>query len=290
MTTGNPHTLAVVVLTYNEELNLPHALASVAGWADEVFVLDSISTDRTQAIAREARCTVAERHFDDYARQRNYALDHLPIRSEWILFLDADEWLPDAIKDEIAGLISRNPIEDGFFLNRRFFWMGTWIRRGYYPSWILRLFRRGKGRCENRAVNEQIIVDGRVGYLEHDFVHEDRKGVGDWIAKHNGYATREARELLRNLPADRHGEADARFFGSQAQRKRWIRHRLWNRLPPLVRPFFYFLHRYVLARGFLDGKAAFIYHVLHALWYPFLIDVKYLEMKRARRAERRQAA
>jgi glycosyltransferase involved in cell wall biosynthesis len=273
-------TLAVIILTYNEEENLPQALASVAGWCHETFVLDSLSTDRTLDIARKSRCTIAENRFDNYARQRNYALDHLPITSEWVLFLDADEWLPNAIKLEISALIASSPVENGFYINRRLMWMGRWIRRGYYPSWILRLFRHGKGRCEDRAVNEQIIVNGATSYLRNDFVHEDKKGVTDWIAKHNGYATREARELMQRAPEPGYREIDARFFGAQSLRKRWLRQNVWNRMPPLLRPFPYFFYRYFLTGGFLDGNAAFVYHFLHALWYPLLIDVKYLEMKR----------
>ena len=138
----------------------------------------------------------------------------------------------------------------------------------------------GKGRCEDRAVDEQIIVEGATGYLKSDFVHQDRKSVTEWIAKHNGYATREASELLGSRRALRYQEIDARLFGSQGQRRRWLRHTVWNRLPPLVRPFWYFFYRYVLQGGFLDGKAAFVYHFLQALWYPFLTDVKYLEMRR----------
>jgi hypothetical protein len=141
------------------------------------------------------------------------------------------------------------------------------------------LFRNGTGRCEDRAVNEHMIVEGKTGQLRNDFMHEDRKGLTDWIAKHNGYATREAQELLNARSESAYREIDARLFGAQAQRKRWLRHRIWNRMPPLIRPFFYFFYRYVLAGGFLDGKSAFAYHFLHALWYPMLIDLKYLELK-----------
>ena len=156
-------------------------------------------------------------------------------------------------------------------------WMGRWIRRGYYPSWMLRLFRYGKGRCEDRAVNEHLIVDGVTGHLRNDFMHEDQKGVTDWIAKHNSYATLEALELMNTRSAPGYREIDARLFGTQAQRKRWLRHRAWNRMPPLIRPFFYFFYRYVLTGGFMDGREAFVYHFLQALWFPMLIDVKYLE-------------
>ena len=109
-------------------------------------------------ISREAGCTVVQNGFIDYASQRNFAIDHLPIRSEWIFFLDADEWLTKDLKDEIGRVITLHPEENGYRIKRRMIWMGKWIRRGYYPTWLLRLFRRGKGRCEDRTVNEHMIV------------------------------------------------------------------------------------------------------------------------------------
>ncbi len=271
--------VAVIVLTYNEEINIGQSLESVSGWAKEVFVLDSFSTDRTLEIARSFGCQITQHKFENYARQRNHALDELPIRSEWVLFLDADEWLPDALKEEISATLAAAPEANGFYLNRRLIWMGRWVRRGYYPSWILRLFRRGKGRCEDREVNEHLIVEGLTSRLRQDFIHEDRKGVSEWIAKHNGYALLEAQTLINASREADYQEIDARFSGTQAQRKRWLRHRVWNRMPPLVRPFFYFFYRYVLNGGFLDGREAFIFHFLQALWFPMLIDIKYLELK-----------
>ncbi len=286
-----PGTLAVVILTFNEEANIAQALDSVAGWAHEIFVLDSLSTDRTLEIARRYGCHIAQNRFENYGKQRNHALDGLPIRSEWVLFLDADEWLPDALKQEISRLIASSPEENGFYIKWRLIWMGRWIRRGYYPSWILRLFRYGKARCEDRAVNEHLIVEGTTGRLHNDFMHEDRKGLTDWVAKHNDYATREAAELFNTRAAPGYREIDARLFGTQPQRKRWLRQRIWNRLPPVIRPFLYFIYRYVLRGGFLDGRAGFVFHFLHALWYRLLIDVKYLELKSigasARRGQRK---
>ena len=265
----------------NEEANIAQALASIVGWADEIHVLDSMSTDRTLEIARRYGAQISLNKFVDYAKQRNYALEQLPIRSEWVFFLDADEWLPDALKEEISALIASRPVENGFHIKRRLIWMGQWIRRGYYPTWILRLFKFGKGRCEDRAVNEHLIVDGPTGHLRNDFMHEDRRGVTDWIAKHNRYATTESQELFNTRSAPNYQEIDARMFGTQAQRKRWLRYKIWNRLPPLIRPFFYFFYRYILAGGFLDGRAAFSYHFLQGLWFPMLIDIKYLELRRS---------
>lgn len=271
-----PRALAVIILTYNEEVNLPQALASVVGWADEVFVFDSFSSDRTVAIARQYGAIVVQHRFERFDKQRNAALELLPISSEWVLFLDADEWVPKALQEEITALVLGNPPENGFLLKRRFIWMGRWIRRGYYPTWILRLARFGKVRCEARQVNEHLIVEGSVGRLSNDFVHEDRRGVTDWIAKHVRYAAQEAEELV---VSSREQEIEPRLFGSQAERKRWLRVKIWNRLPPLARPWAYFFYRLVLRGGFLDGWQAVAYHFLQALWFPMLIDVLYLERK-----------
>ena len=146
------------------------------------------------------------------------------------------------------------------------------------------MFRRGKGRCEERAVNEHLIVEGPVGYLRSDFIHEDRKGINDWIRKHNSYAVLEAIELMKESRPD--SQIEISIWGDQASRKRWIRYRVWNRLPPLVRPLIYFFYRFVLTGAFIEGRAAFVYHFLQALWYPMLIDALYLEMKSKRSAGR----
>jgi len=274
--------VAVVILTFNEEANIAQVLDSVSGWAREIFVLDSHSTDRTLEIAARYPGVVEQRQFTNFGEQRSHALAVFPIQAEWVLFVDADEWLPDDLKQEIANVVRSEPVDDGFYLNRRFIWMGAWIRRGYYPSWILRLFRKGKGRCEARDVNERILVDGSVGHLRHDLIHEDRKNIGAWIARHSAYAAGEAREQLTRETAGKR-EGGVRFRGAQAERKRWLRHHVWDRLPPLVRPVLYFGYRYVVRGGFLDGREAFTYHFLQALWFPMLIDIRYLELKRRAR-------
>ena len=275
--------LTVILLTLDEEENLPQALDSLRGWAGQVIVLDSGSSDRTVEIARAFGADVHVHRFENYARQRNHALT-LPIHHEWVLFLDADEWLPPELKAEIAQAIARSDGVNGYFIKWRLIWMGRWIRRGYYPTWILRLFRRGKARCEERGVNEHLIVEPPLGRLRHDFMHEDRKGLTDWLAKHVRYAQLEAEELLKRQQGLSQAEIGARFWGSQAERKRWLRHRVWERLPPFVRPWLYFAFRYVLRGGFLEGREAFVFHFLHALWYMTLIDAFWLERRlKARR-------
>lgn len=272
--------VAVIVLTHNEEDNLRQCLQSVHDWAREVWVVDSHSTDSTEDIARRYGSQFVQHRFEDYARQRNWALDNLPITAEWILFLDADEWLPAALKTELSSVISNAPDENGFFLNRRMIWMGRWIRWGYYPNWILRVFRRGKGRCGDRPVNEHIVVDGSTGRLNHDFIHEDHKGLAAWLDKHIRYARMEAEQLLKS-PSEE-GSVQARVLGSLTERRAWLRKNVYNRMPALVRPWFYFGYRYILRGGFLDGREGFMYHFLQALWYYILIDVNCAELSHSR--------
>lgn len=268
--------VAVIILTYNEEANIAQALASVCGWAREVHVVDSFSADATVQVSSRFDCQVHQHHFENYAKQRNWALSTLPIQSEWILFLDADEWVSEDLKQEIVDVLASNPEVDGFLIKWRFIWRGVWIRRGYYPNWLLRLFRAGRGRCEDRAVNEHMIVPGAVGRLKNDFIHEDRKPLSAWIEKHSRYARREAAEIFT---APSGGDLPMRLFGRKAERTRWLRYKVYNRIPPLVRPLLYFFYRAVLQGGFLDGTTALTYHFLHALWYPLLIDLYYLEMR-----------
>lgn len=282
--------LTVVILTFNEEINLPQCLSNVRGFARDVFIVDSLSTDRTLSVAAEHGVRVFEHPFRNYADQRNWALRELPYRTEWMVFLDADELLSDGLKREIEKRLPQiNGDVCGIEINRRFFWMGKWIRHGdVYPCWLLRLVRHAKAYCDDRTVNEHIRVDGKVIRFEGDLDHKDLRDLSDWARKHMRYADLEAGELVRAETRRASGEAvdSAKFLGTQSERKRWLREKVWNRLlPPLVRPFLYFIYRYFLKLGFLDGREGLIYHFLQGLWFPFLIDVHYVERKRKARRE-----
>jgi glycosyltransferase involved in cell wall biosynthesis len=274
--------LSVLILTRNEEANIAACLASVA-WAKEVRVIDSLSSDSTVEIAQSLGAKVYSHPFEGYAKQRNWALDNLPISSEWVLFLDADEQIPAPLAEQIRRVVS-SPGNHyaGYYLNRRFYLLGRWLRHGgLSPNWILRLFRRQAGRCENREVNEHIVVTGPVGRLDEPFDHRDNRGLSEWIAKHNRYAALEAEIFLRQKSEERREESiTPRLRGQQPERRRWLKLRLWDRLPLLARPFLHFLYNYFLRGGFLDATPGFVYHVLWSFWYRFLVDVKILEMRR----------
>ncbi len=272
--------VAIIILTHNEEANVAHAIRSVTGWARQIIVLDSFSTDRTTEIARALGAEVYQHAFTNYSAQRQYALEAVLVVAPWVFFLDADEWIPPALRDEILATVARNPEENGFYVRYRLMWNGTWIRRGYYGAWILRLLRHGYARCDSRTVGEHIMVDGKAGYLRNDFIHEDRKGLSAWISKHNAYSSGEAMEMLRR-GSESQGYLRATPFGAEPQRKRWLRDQVWSRLPTMVRPFLYFIYRYVFRGGFLDGRQAFAFHFMQALWHQLLIDLKYVELRRA---------
>lgn len=276
--------ISVVVLTRNEEVNIRACLQSVA-WAAEVFVVDSCSTDRTAEIAARLGAQVFVHPFEGYAKQRNWALDELPFSNEWVLMLDADEQVPLFLASEIAGALGDQKQScDGYYLKRRFFFLGRWLRHGgLYPTWILRLFKRHAVRFEDRPLNEHAILTGRAGHLEQPLDHRDRKALSDWIAKHNRYAELEAEEFLQEMQADGYGSSiRARFRGSQAERKRWTKLRVWNRLPLFARPCLFFVRNYFLKLGFLDGRPGLIYHILWSFWVRFLIDAKIYEQRRRR--------
>ena len=280
--------VSVLVLTRNEEANIADCLKSV-GWADEVFVVDSFSTDRTVVIAERLGAKVCAHRFQGYAAQRNWALGHLPFSNEWVLMLDADERVSAALAAEIAR-VARDPLEGraGFYLKFRHIFLGRWLKHGgLYPTWLLRLFRRQRVRFEERPLNEHAILNGPAGYLQQPFDHQDRKPLADWVARHNRYAGLEAEEFLQETVAGGYRSSiRIRLRGSQAERKRWIKLKVWNRLPLLVRPFLFFFRNYFLKLGFLDGRAGFVYHVLWSFWYPFLVSARILE----RRYEGRRSA
>lgn len=271
--------VSVIILTYNEEKNLPHALDSISGWAENIFIVDSGSTDETVEIAKNYGAKIKQRKFDNFATQFNWGLDNFDIKTDWVMKLDADEWLTEELKEEIAEKLKNIPDDiSGLLIKRRVHFMGKWIKHGgYYPSWILRLFRRGKGRMEKRKMDEHTeILEGRVETLKNDLVDENHKDLSCWIDKHNKYATREAIAFLE----EKENEAKINLGGGQVARKRWFKKNIYYHLPPFFRAFLYWQYRYFIRLGFLDGIPGLIFHFLQGFWYRFLVDSKIYEYKK----------
>jgi glycosyltransferase involved in cell wall biosynthesis len=276
--------IAVILLTLNEEENITCALESVVGWAHEIFVIDSFSTDRTVEIAEKAGCKVVSRPFVNQAEQFNWALDHLPVGSGWILRLDADEYLLRDLQREIVEATQTAPDEvTGFYMKRRMVFMGQWIRHGgYYPTWLLRLFRRGCARSETTEMDEHLVLSqGSSRRLNNDFVDHNRKGLSAWTLKHEGYAARQARVIAGRIGASDPDGIQARLYGNAVERKRWVKHNLYGRTPLFFRALLYFVYRYIFRLGILDGKVGLIFHFLHAGWYLFYVDAKICEQRLA---------
>lgn len=278
--------VTVIVLTLNEERNLPACLESVAGWADEIFVVDSGSTDRTSEIAKRYGAAPVTHTFESHARQWQWALTNLPLATPWILALDADQSLTPELRDEITAALAQwagDAAPVGAYLNRRQIFRGRWIRHGgYYPKYLLKLFRRDAVRLdEGDLVDHHFTVDGPTALLNGDLIEDNRNEseIAVWIAKHNRYAVLQAREEHARWDAQASGLDDARFFGTPDQRIRWQKN-LWNRLPLFVRPLAYFLYRYVFRLGVLDGKQGFIFHFFQAFWYRLLVDINRDELRR----------
>jgi glycosyltransferase involved in cell wall biosynthesis len=272
--------LSVLIPTLDEELNLPECLDSVC-WADQVFVVDSFSQDRTVEIARAAGAEVVQHAFESYSRQKNWALDSLPFAHEWVLILDADERVPPALRSEIERVLAHPSDCAGYYLNRKFIFLESWIRHaGWYPSWNLRLFRHRLGRYDDREVHEHVVLDGPAGYLRNDLLHLDRRPLEAFIARHNRYSTLEARA---RFAVETRSEARARLplklLGSPVERKRLLRERVWPSVP--AKPLALFVYMYVLRRGFLDGRAGLALCAFHA-FQEFMVGLKLDELRSMR--------
>lgn len=271
--------LSAIILTFNEEQNIENCLKNICAWADEVFVVDSYSTDKTMEIVQKYGVRFIQHPFEAQAQQFNWALDNLKIRNEWVLRLDADEYLTEELKNEIVKMLKNVSNEiNGFYIKRRVYFMGRWIRHGgYYPAWFLRLFRYGKARSEERKMDEHIVLlSGKSESLKNDFIDNNQKSLEWWTAKHNNYSSREAKELVESYQEMQKG------LGGQAVMKRWLKQKVYLRLPLFWRAFLYFVYRYFLRLGFLDGKEGLIFHFLQGFWYRFLVDAKIYEKQKNR--------
>jgi glycosyltransferase involved in cell wall biosynthesis len=289
----NPHTapaadplLSVVVLTHNEELNLPTCLASLKDLQCPIFVVDSGSVDRTREIARSYGATVVEHPFSTHALQWRWAFQHLPIATTWVLALDADQWITPELSRELRKLDDSFLAEyAGAYIKRQQWFRNRWIRHGgYYPKHLLKLFRLDRVTVDTAdLVDHHFRVSGPVKKMHGDLVEENRKedDIHFWIEKHNRYAALLAREEVRTCALGCSSVHVSKLFGDPDARTLAMK-QAWRRMPLYVRPFMYFLYRYVVRRGFLDGKQGAIFHFMQALWFRLLVDINIDQLQRGR--------
>lgn len=278
--------ITVVILTFNEELHIARALDSVAGLAERVVVVDSGSSDETVMIAKARGADIYEHPFRNHADQFQWAIDSTDIKTDWILRLDADEVIEYDLRNRIAESVPRLPTSvTGVVFQRKHVFLGRFVRHGgRYPLDLLRLFRRGYGRVEQRWMDEHIITwGGDTVTLAGGFADVNLRDLSFFTAKHNSYATREAVDVLARR-YDLFPQHDDAPMSRQAKRTRFIKEQIYNRLPFGTGPLLYFLYRYFLRLGFLDGREGAIYHVLQGFWYRYLVDAKVFELEREMRA------
>jgi glycosyltransferase involved in cell wall biosynthesis len=260
--------LSVIILTLNEEKNLEDCIKSVTKIATEIFVVDSGSSDNTTSIATKLGAKVISHEFLSHAKQFNWALDHLPIQTKWILRLDADERIGEAQALEITKAIeSNNPNINGYLIRFKTIFMGRFLRHGgVYPFRKLLLFRYGKARSQDREMDEHIyLLEGEFKEIKSDGEHYDYKDLTYFVRKHNWYASKELAEYQKS-----------KLDKSTLNNKR----KFYYVLPMFVRARLFFIYRYYFRLGFLDGKEGYIFHFLQAYWYRFLVDAKLFESTR----------
>ncbi len=265
-------TISILILTFNEERNLPSCLNSLK-WCNDIVILDSYSSDKTVDIALEYNTRVIKREFDDYAKQRNFGLKNISYKSPWIFMVDADEVVPPSLADEIIYKTNKaSPSTSLFYLRRKDYFMGKWIRHSSgYPTWFGRLARVGQIHV-TRSINEEFQTDGQIAFLKEHLLHYPfNKGLNEWITKHNRYSKMEA-DLI-TLSNKSSFQVKNLFNKNPIIRRRQLKQIVYS-LP--FRPIIIFCLFYFFRLGFLDGKAGFHFCMLKT-FYEYLISCKVIE-------------
>jgi glycosyltransferase involved in cell wall biosynthesis len=272
----------VILLSFNSEDTLGATLSRAREVSDEIFVIDSFSSDGTIALAESFGAKVVSHAFENYGAQRNWGIDNLPITGKWQLHLDADEVMDAELVAAIQSLPDE-PEHAGYFVPRYVKFLGrVLLHGGMSPTWHLRLFRTGVGRCEDRKYDQHYLLverdgmaPGTTGKLPGVMIDDIAMSLSEWTARHNRWADGEVAEIDAKHEA---GRLIANPKGNPAQRKRALREK-YNKLPLFVRPFALFGYRFIFKLGFLDGTEGFIFWVLQTFWFRFLIDAKIWEKR-----------
>jgi len=269
--TGN---VSVMIFTLNEEIHIEACMDSLA-WCDDVIVIDSFSSDKTEALAIARGARVFKRKFDGFGTQRNWALEQIDIENDWVLILDADERVTDELQNEIKSVaaMENNPV-GGYRVKRRFHMWGQWLKySSLYPTWVLRLIHKDKVRYINRGHAETQTVAGAIGELRFDLIDENKKGIDEWFERQNRYSRKEADFEIHE------GEKIHSLLGifsrDPLKRRQVLKSVSW-RLPG--RPIIYFLYSYIFRLGFMDGKAGFMFCLMKAI-YQYMIVIKKYDQK-----------
>ena len=276
--------VTVVILTLNEELHINRCIESAKQISSDIVVIDSFSSDATVAKAEQLGAHVLQNSWPgNQALQFNWALSQLPKTTQWVMRVDADEYLTAELIAQINNqLPTLKSTVNGIFCRRSFGFQGRLLKHGGAHSiQVLRLFRFGFGRSEVRWMDEHIEVEGLCVEFKGALIDENLRPLKDWTDKHNNYSSREALELLAlDYPELMSSGINKASHQSQIGTKRWIKKNVYAKLPAGLRALAYFVYRYILMLGFLDGKSGAHFHILQAFWYRYLVDAKVDEVKR----------
>ena len=277
--------ISVIILTYNEEVHIERCISSLLPFADKVFIVDSFSTDNTVSIARKMGADVVSRAWKNYADQFQWAINNCGVESDWLMRMDADEYLEPDLIDEISEIepVSVSDI-DGIYIRRKVFFQQKWIKHGgFYPQTILRIWRKNIGHIEQRWMDEHIVIGSNSNTLalRGNIVDDNKKGITFWIEKHNSYATREMADAINQKYAITKKNNELKNGGlSQAKFKRILKEDFYTIFPLSLRSFLYFIYRYIFRCGFLDGGKGFLWHFMQGFWYRLLVDIKISEIEK----------
>jgi glycosyltransferase involved in cell wall biosynthesis len=269
--------LTIIILTFNEERNVPELIGQLEDFSYPIFVVDSYSTDATLDYLIDNKITYVQHEFINYSKQRNWAQANNPFKTDWVLHLDADERLtPELILwlNETFPIVS-NQFE-GFMFGRRAIFMDRWIKSHY--NYHLRLYKTAYGKCEEKAYDQHYILNGRSCLVKKaDMTSKVCDNLNEFVAGHNKWAFLEAIDIVNKRSS---GEVKNKFTGSPIETTRWLKNNVFQKTPLFLRSFAYFIYRYLFKLGFLEGKEGLIFHILQAFWFRFLVDAKVYELKK----------
>ena len=273
--------LTALVLTYNEEVHLRRCLELLKDICEEIVIVDSFSKDETKNIAKEFGARFYQNPFVNHAVQLNWGIENGEINTDWVIRVDADEYISDELASSIVNELPnlKNDIT-GVRVKRLMYFLNKPLKKaGMYPIWHLKLWRHGKASCEQRWMDERMkLSNGETTTLEGDLIDNNLNNLTWWTEKHNKYATREAIDILDKIYNFTNSDAvNANLFGTAEERRRWFKKKYLN-LPLFVRPILFWFIRYILQGGFLEGKRGFIWNTLQCGWYRFLVDAKIFEV------------
>lgn len=278
-----------IILTFNEEQHLPRLLSSIKALDAPIFILDSGSTDHTLEIAASYGATVKAHPFENHPKQWDYAIKTFEVTTPWTIGLDADQIVTPELFELLKNFNEDSYKDtDGIYFNRKNFFKGKWIKYGgYYPKYLLKMFRTGVGFSDtNENMDHRFVVPGKTAIWKKGHILEENlkeNEISFWIAKHNRYSDLVAQEEIERMNALRQQTTQPKFFGDPYQRMAFLKRMWWN-MPRFVRPFLYFTYRMIFQLGIFDGKTGIIFHFLQGFWFRIIVDIKIEEqLKKSRK-------